>query len=121
MKRCPLCRKIYADETLNFCLDDGAELLGFLSDFSPTLVFQSTALGESPTESFQTKTASIAVLPFANMSSETENEYFCDGLAEELSNGLAKIENLKVAARTSVFESIVHCLISIHSKNLVIN
>ncbi len=46
---------------------------------------------------------SIAVLPFANMSNDPENEYFCDGLAEELLNALAKIEDLKVAARTSAF------------------
>lgn len=46
---------------------------------------------------------SIAVLPFTNMSAEEENEYFCDGLAEELLNALAKIEDLKVAARTSAF------------------
>jgi TolB-like protein/Tfp pilus assembly protein PilF len=37
------------------------------------------------------------------MSADPENEYFCDGLAEELLNALAKIENLKVAARTSSF------------------
>ncbi len=46
---------------------------------------------------------SIAVLPFVNMSSDAENEYFCDGLAEELLNALAKIEHLSVAARTSSF------------------
>ena len=46
---------------------------------------------------------SIAVMPFANLSGELENEYFCDGLAEELLNTLAKIEDLKVAARTSAF------------------
>ncbi|HJZ12871.1 MAG TPA: tetratricopeptide repeat protein, partial [Acidobacteriota bacterium] len=46
---------------------------------------------------------SIAVLPFTNMSADDENEYFCDGLAEELLNALAKIEDLKVAARTSSF------------------
>ena len=46
---------------------------------------------------------SIAVLPFTNMSADPENEYFCDGLAEELLNALAKIEELKVAARTSAF------------------
>lgn len=46
---------------------------------------------------------SIAVLPFANMSADVENEYFCDGLAEELLNALAKIEDLKVVARTSAF------------------
>ena len=37
------------------------------------------------------------------MSADPENEYFCDGLAEELLNALAKIEELKVAARTSAF------------------
>jgi len=46
---------------------------------------------------------SIAVLPFANMSNDPENEYFCDGLAEELLNALAKIDDLKVAARSSSF------------------
>ncbi len=46
---------------------------------------------------------SIAVLPFTNMSADEENEYFCDGLAEELLNALAKIDDLKVAARTSAF------------------
>lgn len=46
---------------------------------------------------------SIAVLPFVNMSSDPEQEYFSDGISEELLNGLAKIESLKVAARTSSF------------------
>lgn len=46
---------------------------------------------------------SIAVLPFVNMSSDKEQEYFSDGLAEELLNLLSKIPELKVAARTSSF------------------
>ena len=46
---------------------------------------------------------SIAVLPFTNMSADADNEYFCDGLAEELLNALSKIDGLKVAARTSAF------------------
>lgn len=46
---------------------------------------------------------SIAVLPFVNMSADAENEYFCDGLAEELLNALTKIDDLKVAARTAAF------------------
>lgn len=46
---------------------------------------------------------SVAVLPFADMSAGGDNEYFCDGLAEELLNALAKITELKVAARTSAF------------------
>lgn len=46
---------------------------------------------------------SIAVLPFLNLSSDTEQEYFSDGLAEELLNKLAKLDGLRVAARTSSF------------------
>jgi TolB-like protein/Tfp pilus assembly protein PilF len=47
--------------------------------------------------------ASIAVLPFVNMSSDPEQEFFSDGISEELLNLLAKIPELKVAARTSSF------------------
>ncbi|HEV8235233.1 MAG TPA: protein kinase, partial [Gemmatimonadaceae bacterium] len=46
---------------------------------------------------------SIAVLPFANMSADADNQYFSDGLAEELINALAQIDGLRVAARTSSF------------------
>jgi len=48
-------------------------------------------------------TQSIAVLPFVNLSRDDENEYFADGLAEELLNVLAKIRGLRVAARSSAF------------------
>jgi TolB-like protein len=46
---------------------------------------------------------SIAVLAFANMSADPDNEYFSDGVAEEILNALAKIDGLKVAGRTSSF------------------
>ena len=46
---------------------------------------------------------SIAVLPFVNMSNDPEQEYFSDGIAEELLNALSRIKALKVAARTSAF------------------
>ncbi|MFT5141243.1 MAG: adenylate cyclase [Rhodothermales bacterium] len=61
---------------------------------------------ESVVESFSpvdTK-KSIAVLPFVNMSSDPEQEYFSDGLSEELLNRLAKNDLLHVAARTSAFQ-----------------
>ena len=48
-------------------------------------------------------TASIAVLPFVNMSADPEQEYFSDGISEELLNLLAHVPELRVAARTSSF------------------
>ena len=47
--------------------------------------------------------SSIAVLPFVNMSDNPENDYFCDGISEELIGLLAKVPHLKVVARTSSF------------------
>lgn len=47
--------------------------------------------------------ASIAVLPFANLSADPEQEYFCDGMAEEIINALTSIRGLHVVARTSAF------------------
>ena len=47
---------------------------------------------------------SIAVLPFADLSEKRDQEYFSDGLTEELLNALAKVPGLQVAARTSSFQ-----------------
>jgi len=48
-------------------------------------------------------TPSIAVLPFSNMSADAEQEYFCDGIAEDILNDLAQIDKLRVVSRTSSF------------------
>jgi serine/threonine protein kinase/Tfp pilus assembly protein PilF len=58
--------------------------------------------GERPTQE-ETK-PSIAVLPFRDMSSGRDQDYFCEGIAEELINALVKLEGLSVAARTSAFQ-----------------
>ena len=55
------------------------------------------------TENARTSPPSIAVLPFVNMSSDKEQEYFSDGLAEELLNLLAKIPELQVTSRSTSF------------------
>jgi serine/threonine-protein kinase len=58
-----------------------------------------------PTEVFAPRRAerSLAVLPFANLSPDPENEYFADGMTDELINALAKLPGLRVVSRTSAF------------------
>ncbi|MBO6793643.1 MAG: hypothetical protein JJ895_07020 [Balneolaceae bacterium] len=55
-------------------------------------------------DTLQVQTASVAVLPFVDMSENQDQEYFSDGLSEELLNVLAKVEGLQVAGRTSSFQ-----------------
>ena len=109
MKKCPQCGREY-DNTMSFCLDDGSELLygpattilsevaAFRSGGDVTAIFKGGNDNHSAAEAH-----SIAVLPFAHLSSQADDEFFCDGLAEELINALTKVESLKVAARTSTF------------------
>ncbi|GAB5410301.1 MAG: hypothetical protein BalsKO_26660 [Balneolaceae bacterium] len=66
--------------------------------------FAEAAFIENQSELADIETTSIAVLPFVNMSGDEENEYFSDGLSEELLNALAKVEDMKVAGRTSSFK-----------------
>ena len=63
----------------------------------------SAALRTSASATPADQQPSIAVLPFANMSRDPDDEYFSDGLAEEIINALAQVPGLKVIARTSAF------------------
>ncbi|HYN06162.1 MAG TPA: protein kinase [Vicinamibacterales bacterium] len=73
------------------------------SDFQDNLDRRTESVRIEATPGRSGSRPSIAVLPFTNMSADADNEYFCDGLAEELLNALSKIDDLKVAARTSAF------------------
>ncbi len=58
---------------------------------------------EKPKSLPETEIPSIAVLPFRDMSPKKDQEYFCEGMAEEILNALVQIEGLRVAARTASF------------------
>ena len=62
------------------------------------------ALDSGATAGAEKTVPSIAVLPFANMSADPEQEYFCEGLVEELIDALARLDGLRVVARTSAFQ-----------------
>jgi len=66
--------------------------------------FASTHQWSGETDNAEIVNKSIAVLPFVNMSSDPEQEYFSDGISEELLNLLSKISGLQVSARTSSFQ-----------------
>ncbi|MGB7453776.1 MAG: hypothetical protein WBM36_16765 [Lysobacterales bacterium] len=68
-----------------------------------TVTGPATKVDSVATEPVANSPVTIAVLPFVNMSSDPEQEYFSDGITEEILNRLAKIRQLQVAARTSVF------------------
>jgi TolB-like protein/Tfp pilus assembly protein PilF len=70
---------------------------------APQKTASSTSTTPSTASVFNPPPHSIAVLPFVNMSGDKDQEYFSDGLTEELLNSLAEISNLQVAARTSSF------------------
>lgn len=78
-----------------------AAMLAFLLSVA---IASYVALGRTPQKVSAVNSASIAVLPFVDMSPDKSEEYFSDGLAEELINDLAKVPELKVAARSSAFQ-----------------
>lgn len=73
--------------------------LSWMFDITPAGVERTAPLPEP----FEAPPGSLAVLPLANLSDDAENEYFSDGLSEEIRNQLARVPGLKVAARSSSF------------------
>lgn len=73
----------------------------WMFDITPAGVERTAPLADPSHGPLEAPAGSVAVLPFANLSGDSDNEYFSDGLAEEIRNELAGIPGLKVAARSS--------------------
>jgi TolB-like protein/Tfp pilus assembly protein PilF len=71
--------------------------------FSTVSEFARALEAAIPAEGAESNRRSIAVLPFTNMSADAENEFFTDGITEEIINALTKVRALDVASRTSAF------------------
>jgi serine/threonine-protein kinase len=78
--------------------------LGTGSKSSPRLKSLTDNPGQLANSHAHMAAPSVAVLPFSDMSPAKDQEWFCDGLAEELISGLAQVPGLSVAARTSTFQ-----------------
>ncbi len=86
-----------------------AVILAWAFDITPEGVKRDTGVDapslqqSAATDAVAPQHKSIVVLPFVNMSADPENEYFSDGLTEEIINALTQLQDLSVAARTSSF------------------
>jgi adenylate cyclase len=76
----------------------------FLAHLTETVALRMGPENDDGSPDARPPAASIAVLPFVNMSSDPEQEYFSDGISEELLNLLAKTSRMHVTARTSAFQ-----------------
>ena len=97
-----------AIKKLRESLDDSAESPRFVETLSRRgyrfiARVNGTAIGAHSTPAASAMRDSIAVLPFVNMSADPENEFFADGVTEEIINALAQLPQLHVAARSSAF------------------
>jgi TolB-like protein/Tfp pilus assembly protein PilF len=90
---------------ITYLLFDKFYLSALGSGSRETLAVTEVLAPPEPLPPGQTATGapSVAVLPFLNMSADAEQEYFSDGITEEIINALVRVPGIKVAARTSVF------------------
>jgi len=84
-----------------FVLNQESQLV--VSEIDATVSTNNSEASKAESEAKAFADKSIAVLPFVNMSDDASNEYFSDGISEELLNALAKVKELQVAGRTSSF------------------
>lgn len=101
-----IARCLEADSTKRFA-DAGEILAVLLGEATPQEEGPSRGYRDASAAAVQdahAHPASIAILPFVNMSPDPANDYFGDGLAEELINSLTQIKELRVVARTSAFQ-----------------
>ena len=75
-----------------------AVILAWVLDVTPQGIAVTKAADQATVDD-----ATIAVLPFVNMSGDSENEYFSDGMSEELLNLMTRLQHLRVCSRTSSF------------------
>lgn len=83
--------------------EQGGTIFAYKSELDAWMARQTT-LNHSPERADEEAGPSIAVLPFADISREKDQEYFCEGMAEEITNALSRINGLRVASRTSAFQ-----------------
>ena len=107
----PSIREVYPEATefvqtamLRALSKESSERFSTTMEFAKALVASHlTTPDGSPLAAGGASVKSIAVLPFNNMSSDPEGDFFADGIAEEIINALSKIKALKVSSRTSSF------------------
>lgn len=81
----------------------GSYIVSDMGIGEPEFISRTPVVSGSPIETGEDGRVTVAVLPFANMSSDDEQQYFSDGITEEILNALAHIDGLKVTSRTSSF------------------
>lgn len=81
----------------------GSYIISDLGGREPDTITGAPVVAENTIETGADGRVTVAVLPFANMSSDEEQQYFSDGITEEILNALAHIDGLKVTSRTSSF------------------